>query len=196
MTRRQGRSANCRSRLGEDDLGGRSRGHLHGRNRPLDCLARGSRSTGRQGKLIRDIVYPVDRTRIMIGQDVVYKSLPRLLRYEDSLRGQAHERVDIWALAQTAGADGPDGLDRVSRWMRVLAFSGVEIPWPVLTGLINQQTSTKTSDLARLDLIIAVNANGAPIDPRQFAQLSCQMYVNLARDVANRPDQTAPTTEE
>ena len=67
--------------------------------------------------------------------------------------------------------------------MRVLAYSGVEIPWPLLTDLIQLQTLTSSSVDARLDLVIAVNANGAPIEPDHFAQLCCQMFINLAKSM-------------
>ena len=83
--------------------------------------------------------------------------------------------------------EGPQGLSRVCRWTRVLAFSGAEIPWPTLSNLVDLQASTTSSIEARSDLAIAVNANGAIIDPDSFAKISCQMFVNLANSLRDRP---------
>ncbi len=62
--------------------------------------------------------------------------------------------------------------------MRVLAFSGVQTPWSTLTRLIDLQPTSSASMQAKLDLVIAVNANVTLIAPDQFARLSCSMFVN------------------
>ncbi|ORY30604.1 hypothetical protein BCR39DRAFT_529130 [Naematelia encephala] len=112
------------------------------------------------------------------GQDNIYKALPRLLRLHDTRISNTSE-LNLWQMAASTSADAVGGLNRVCRWMRVLAFSGVEIPWPTLTALVDKQTRSNSSDEARLDLVIAVNGNASFIEPERFAILCSQMFVNL-----------------
>ncbi|OCF37304.1 hypothetical protein I316_01213 [Kwoniella heveanensis BCC8398] len=103
----------------------------------------------------------------LADQDVIYRSLPRLLRRSPSTPDQS----DIFALSLSVSQEGPEGLTRACRWMRVLSFSGVEVPWTVLIDLVDLQATTRSSTDARGDLVIAVGANGAPIDAEGFARL-------------------------
>ena len=64
--------------------------------------------------------------------------------------------------------------------MRVLAFSGVEVPWQTLTALIDLLQSEGTSVKSKLDLVVAVNANGRAIEPAEFARLCARLFVSSA----------------
>ncbi|WVF68781.1 hypothetical protein IAT40_003553 [Kwoniella sp. CBS 6097] len=103
----------------------------------------------------------------LADQDVIYRSLPRLLRRCPSNPDQS----DIFALSLSVSQEGPEGLTRACRWMRVLSFSGVEVPWTVLINLVDLQATTRSGTDARGDLVIAIGANGAQIDPEGFARL-------------------------
>lgn len=102
--------------------------------------------------------------------------------------------------------EGPEGLARVCRWFRVLSFSGVDIPWATLVQMIDLQAKRLSviqdsqgdvreafkSDLdARLDLVIAVNANAAWIEPEEFAKLCCKLLAGFVQHEAGEaaPDQ-------
>lgn len=61
----------------------------------------------------------------------------------------------------------------------MLSFSGVEIPWSLVKQIANigrEQTLTIES---RMDLIVSINANSTPIEPSEFAELCCRMFVDL-----------------
>jgi len=129
----------------------------------------------------------------------VYRSLPRLLRHTRPGRNLHADDVgeqDIWTLSTMTLNEGPEGLARVCRWFRVLSFSGVEIPWETLVQIINLQAKRLSviqesagdlkeafkSDLdARLDLVIAVNANAAWIEPQEFATLCCKLLAGFVQ---------------
>ncbi|WWD18729.1 hypothetical protein CI109_103183 [Kwoniella shandongensis] len=118
----------------------------------------------------------------LADQDVVYRSLPRLLRNHPTTSPSSE--LDVFALSRSTSQDGPEGLSRVCRWMKVLSFSGVEIPWPLLFDLIELQATMRTSVEARLDLVIAVNANGQVIDAAGFADVSAKLAGGVFRDMA------------
>lgn len=99
-------------------------------------------------------------------------------------------------MARTTCADGSEGVERVCRWFRVLSFSGVDIPWEALTAIIRRQGKNLTSIEAKLDLIIAVNANGEPLSPASFAEICCQIFMNVASDFAYRSTSWAPSSTE
>jgi len=104
--------------------------------------------------------------------------------------------MDVWALSEVTISEGSVGLRRACRWMRVLSFSGAEVPWPILTRLIERQTSNTSSREASLDLVIAVNTNGAPIDSERFAALCCQMFLNVTVGIGVHPFEDQLSSEE
>jgi hypothetical protein len=132
----------------------------------------------------------------------VYRSLPRLLRHTRPGRsGQAADtgEQNIWTLSTMTLTEGSEGLARVCRWFRVLSFSGVEIPWETLVQLINLsseplsvtqdsqgdvKSASRSNRKARLDLVIAVNANAAWIEPQEFAKLCCRMFAGFVQHEA------------
>ncbi|KAL7420508.1 hypothetical protein Q5752_004458 [Cryptotrichosporon argae] len=126
-------------------------------------------------------------------KDAVYKSLPRLLVRPEAVLATADGEQDLWGLAAETSRSGPDGLDRVCRWTRVLAFSGAEVPWPTLTSLLDLQTSTRSSMDARLDLAIAIASNGAAIDGTRFAQIASHALATLTLALEQRSTAAAPT---
>jgi hypothetical protein len=78
--------------------------------------------------------------------------------------------------------------------MRVLSFSGVDIPWSTLLKLTDLQSSTRSSVEARLDLVIAANANGAVIEADRFAAVCANMFENLVNVIMSKKG--TPTTAE
>lgn len=107
---------------------------------------------------------------------MTYKALPRILRHIDSLN--AGSSTDLWTIAQETSSESTQGFERVCTWMRVLAFSGVEIPWELLQSLVDLGTAMECSMEARLDLIIAVDANAAYMDSADFAHTCDRLMVN------------------
>ncbi|KAK4689023.1 hypothetical protein P7C73_g1090, partial [Tremellales sp. Uapishka_1] len=124
----------------------------------------------------------------LADQDLIYKSLPRLLQSDRNNHREAS--MDIWAMAKATSLEGVESLERVCRWIRVLAFSGVEVPWSTLTELIELQGFSRSSVEARLDLVIAVHANGCDIQPEPFAKLCCAMFVGLSKGLLGRSSAT------
>nr|XP_018262073.1 uncharacterized protein I303_05088 [Kwoniella dejecticola CBS 10117]OBR84231.1 hypothetical protein I303_05088 [Kwoniella dejecticola CBS 10117] len=129
----------------------------------------------------------------LADQDVVYRSLPRLLRHSTStstsstIPSSSFEQTDLFSLSRSVSQTGPEGLIRVCRWLRVLSFSGVDIPWELLMDMVELQStsSTRNEVYARLDLVIAIGANGMPLDPEVFAGLCGKMTTGIFRDMAN-----------
>jgi hypothetical protein len=69
-----------------------------------------------------------------------------------------------------------EDMGRFCRWMRVLSFSGVEVPWRIIRRLIDiESQSISHMNKTKIDLAIAMQANTAYLDPREFAD----MCVNL-----------------
>lgn len=114
-------------------------------------------------------------------KDMIYRSLPRLLRHSITSKQQVEDddSQGIWQFAQMTMTEGQEGIARVCKWLRVLAFSGVEIPWAMLTAIIDTSTHSHRNLDSTLDLVIAVNANAAWIDPTDFAKLCCKMFVDV-----------------
>ncbi|WVQ84347.1 hypothetical protein IAT38_006499 [Cryptococcus sp. DSM 104549] len=137
-------------------------------------------------------------------QDLVYRALPRLLH---------NNPLDIFALCHDS-LSNPSGIPRVCKWLRVLAFSGVEIPWGLLLEVVEHQAAQREQQLekpvwglnarlglstgstgsqgqreveqereterrteveARLDLVVAVNANGASIKDQDLAGICAKL---------------------
>ncbi|WWC96533.1 hypothetical protein V866_003401 [Kwoniella sp. B9012] len=124
----------------------------------------------------------------LADQDVVYRSLPRLLRQSNSSPSSSFEQTDLFSLSLSVSQSGPEGLIRVCRWLRVLSFSGVEIPWNVLIDLVELQSTTQSEVDARLDLVIAVGANGMTMDPADFAGLCAKVGKGIFRDMGKVVD--------
>lgn len=77
--------------------------------------------------------------------------------------------------------------------MRVLAFSGVEIPWSTLSGFIDLSTP---SFQTRLDLVIAIAANESIIPPIRLAEMCCSLIRNLSKGTGEQAPAYLPSTEE
>lgn len=123
-------------------------------------------------------------------QDVAYRALPRLLNHQPA------DSADIFSLSLSTAQADPADLARVCRWMRVLSYSGVEIPWELLLSLIDLQARSPAftfdgsvggvSAEAKLDLVIAVNSNRAVIEPQTFANACSRLAVDVFSDVGRR----------
>ncbi|OCF56840.1 hypothetical protein L486_05695 [Kwoniella mangroviensis CBS 10435] len=122
----------------------------------------------------------------LADQDVVYRSLPRLLRHSNSSPSSSFDQTDLFSLSLSVSQSGPEGLIRVCRWLRVLSFSGVEIPWNVLIDLVELQSTTQSEVDARLDLVIAVGANGMIMDPEAFAGLCAKVGKGIFTDMGGQ----------
>ncbi|KIR32183.1 hypothetical protein I352_05415 [Cryptococcus deuterogattii MMRL2647] len=123
----------------------------------------------------------------LADHDVAYRALPRLLNHQPA------DSADIFALSLSTAQADPADLARVCRWMRVLSYSGVEIPWELLLSLIDLQARSPAftfdgsvrgvSAEAKLDLVIAVNSNRAMIEPQTFANACSRLAVDVFSDV-------------
>lgn len=120
-------------------------------------------------------------------QDVAYRALPRLLDHQPA------DSSDIFAISLSTAQANPADLARVCRWMRVLSYSGVEIPWELLLPLVDLQARSPAftcddsaygaSAEAKLDLVIAINSNRAVIEPQTFASTCSQLAIGVFSDV-------------
>jgi hypothetical protein len=117
------------------------------------------------------------------AQDHVYRSLPRLLKKAASTAEHLDQGkpADIWDLVRQNVEEGSDSIRRVCKWLRVLSYSGVEIPWTLLSEITASNGTQNLSNDSRLDLVIAVDANSAAIAPSEFARLCCRMFADFAR---------------
>ena len=96
------------------------------------------------------------------------------------MRGTASTFGDgnVWELCQAVASEGLDGLTRVIRWLRVLSFSGVEVPWSLVKQMADIGREQALTMEARMDLIVSINANSTRIEPSEFAELCCRMFVD------------------
>ncbi|ODN74054.1 hypothetical protein L202_07524 [Cryptococcus amylolentus CBS 6039] len=119
----------------------------------------------------------------LADHDVAYRSLPRLLSHQPS------DSPDIFALSASTTMSNASDFARVCRWMRVLSFSGAEIPWELLQVLIDQQVEfgVDVPPEASLDVVIAVSANGAPLEPKTFAGLCSIMATTVFDNIGPGP---------
>nr|XP_019013028.1 uncharacterized protein I206_02525 [Kwoniella pini CBS 10737]OCF51809.1 hypothetical protein I206_02525 [Kwoniella pini CBS 10737] len=124
----------------------------------------------------------------LADQDVVYRSLPRLLRHSSSIPSSSFEQPDLFSLSLSVSQTGPEGLIRVCRWLRVLSFSGVDVPWELLMDLVELQSTTRNEIDARLDLVIAIGANSTSLNPEAFAGLCAKMSNGIFQDIAESKD--------
>ena len=121
--------------------------------------------------------------------DVVYKALPKLVALAQGETGS------IWELVGSVAGLPDGGLERASRWMRVMAVSGVAIPWSLLDDVVNVLSST-SSAMARRDLIIALNANSAPVELAKQAKMLSRTFVDLATSITSGMDGFPSSTVE
>lgn len=123
----------------------------------------------------------------LADHDVAYRALPRLLDHQPA------DSSDIFAISLSTAQANPADLARVCRWMRVLSYSGVEIPWELLLPLVDLQARSPAftcddsaygaSAEAKLDLVIAINSNRAVIEPQTFASTCSQLAIGVFSDV-------------
>ncbi|OXG10991.1 hypothetical protein C366_06495 [Cryptococcus neoformans Tu401-1] len=123
----------------------------------------------------------------LADHDVAYRALPRLLNHQPA------DSADIFGLSLSTAQAGPADLARVCRWMRVLSYSGVEIPWELLMSLVDLQAGSPAftfdgivggaSAEAKLDLVIAINSNRAVIEPQTFASACSRLAVGVFCDM-------------
>jgi len=65
---------------------------------------------------------------------------------------------------------------QVCLWMRVLTASGVEVPWEMMSHLIENSGADWPALEAIVDLIHASESNTAPIPAESYAALCCQLF--------------------
>lgn len=72
------------------------------------------------------------------------------------------------------------------RWLRVLACSGVDVPWESLTALLDLNNLGQLSDDARLDLVLAASVNSTPIAHDAHAELISRLFANVVASIEER----------
>lgn len=98
-----------------------------------------------------------------------------------------NDHADIWSFAKATSDISTEGLDRVCRWTRVLAMSGVEIHWNILDDLVEKQTAIGESAEAKLDLVIAIQNNASECDPQVFATTCSRIFTAVSRKMTQLP---------
>lgn len=125
-------------------------------------------------------------------QEAAFKALPRLLRHTST----DNDSADLWTLANETSRDDANGLQRVCRWLRVLACSGVEVPWESITALMDLDSLARLNDTARFDLVVASSANTTPIALEAHAELVSRVFANIVSSIDERhSDPSAPAPE-
>lgn len=117
------------------------------------------------------------------SQEAAFKALPRLLRHAHTTDVDS---VDLWTLANETSRDDEYGLQRVCRWLRVLACSGVEVPWESITALVDLDSLAHLSDTARFDLVMATSANTTPIAIDAHAHLTSHVFASMVESIEYR----------
>lgn len=138
------------------------------------------------GGIARDVsicLVPAD------AQDVIYKSLPRLLRHTS---GGLDTQGNLWEQAQATSVDDAGGLQRVCRWLRVMACSGAEVPWIALKELLDLSGMDAATEDVYSDLVTAIDTNVTAIDPEDFASF-CNAV--LTRVIMSAVEIQSPSTE-
>lgn len=79
---------------------------------------------------------------------------------------------------------------RVCVWTRVLAVSGVRVPWELYQHL-NTHAQPSLSTLR--DLIAIVAANGSPAEIKDYAEICNQLFVQLASILVGNASCIGPT---
>lgn len=114
-------------------------------------------------------------------QDVSYRTLSRLLtRAAEAASTSKAQISDIWLEIATMAANDPQDLDRACLWLRVLAVSGVEIPWETLQHMVDSQLASFSGWQSTLDIVIALESNTASTEPKAFADLCSNLVTSLA----------------
>lgn len=116
-------------------------------------------------------------------QETAFKALPRLIRHAHTAEPAS---VDLWTLANETSRDDEYGLQRVCRWLRVLACSGVEVPWESITALMDLDSLARLSDTARFYLVMATSANTTSIAIDAHAQLASHVFANMVASIEYR----------
>lgn len=121
----------------------------------------------------------------LADQDIAYRSLPRLMRHRAVQSTSEDEHEGFWSLARATMALGVAGHQRVCRWVRVLASSGITIPWDILSGLVDTQTSLSVSLKAKLELVIALSSSTEQIEIShgRFADVCAQQLMNVTSEL-------------
>lgn len=94
---------------------------------------------------------------------------------------------DLWSLATATSQEGPEGVQRVCQWLRVLSCSGAEVPWDIVTDMVELVAGADVANEARLDLISTIHSNTTPTDSKAFAQLCNRQLVRLGGTLSFRP---------
>jgi hypothetical protein len=137
-------------------------------------MARRSRRPGKKG-VSTDILKLTD-------QDHLFRALPRLIGAGHTWNTE--ETADIWSHARTVSHE-PDGLAKVCLWLRILTFSGVEVPWEMISHAIESVKCGVIPLEAVDDLLHAVGNNTTSIPAERLAELSCEMFCHLC-SVSNK----------
>lgn len=85
---------------------------------------------------------------------------------------------------------------QVCLWLRVLAVSGVEVPWELVQHL-SAHESIETLSLSTLrDLIAVMEANESHTGPEDYAAMSCHLLSKLSAIFMNTPGAFEPVQVE
>jgi hypothetical protein len=129
----------------------------------------------------------IDDLGAVLDSGTVFKHLPRLARH-------AATSGDLWRDMESVSDDGPDSFAHVCLWLRALTFSGVKVPWEVITRLADKHAVGRKADDALFNLVVAVDANTEPMEQEPFAQLCNTIFTPLATSMAS--SEVAPTPQE
>lgn len=95
-------------------------------------------------------------------------------------------KSDLWELASATSAQDVNGLQRVCQWLRVLACSGVEVPWPCIAEVLNAASTDNSSIEARSDLVTTIHVNATVIDSDQFAAMCNKLLADSVSTLISR----------
>lgn len=109
-------------------------------------------------------------------QDHLFRALPRFIAAGHTW--DTEDTADVWSHFKAVSAE-PGGLAKVCLWLRVLTTSSVEVPWEVLSHVVDLVKSQRLGLEAVSDLVSAVGSNTASIPAESYAELCCDMFGHL-----------------
>ncbi|GMK53787.1 hypothetical protein CspeluHIS016_0103730 [Cutaneotrichosporon spelunceum] len=113
-------------------------------------------------------------------EEAAFKALPRLLRHSHTFNNYS---TDLWTLANETSRDDLRGLQRVCRWLRVLACSGVEVPWESITAVLDLGNLSQLNGQAQFDLVLAASVNSTPIAHDAHAEFLSRLFANVVASI-------------
>lgn len=91
------------------------------------------------------------------------------------------ESFDLHAFFEQLAPASPEDLLQVCACVRILAVSGVEVPWRTLRFLAGQTHAAELQ--SRLNIATAVHSSVCPVDPAELAEVCATLLDSCVKEV-------------